>query len=271
MTLGIAWERVVGDTHELVIISDSRLSGGARTWDGCPKILTLPRSDSVISFAGNTADAYPLMLQTQNTIKLFQKAINRSLDITELKGHLIRIFNHSWSLIDGFPSNQQKPDDPEAVFLFSGYSWKEKKFKIWTLHFDSNIGRFTFRPTTPWGGQSQGAHKLAAFVGDEDAVAEAKRRLVTLLKDRGKIDVGSFDMEPFEVLRDIIREELFHHVGGAPQMYKVYEHSNVARFGAYWPDKASKTICVHGRPLMHYETPNCGIIDPDDPSNTLTI
>lgn len=45
MTLGIAWERVKGGVRELVIASDSRLSGGGRTWDGNPKILTLPRSD----------------------------------------------------------------------------------------------------------------------------------------------------------------------------------------------------------------------------------
>ena len=60
MTLGIAWERIIGGIRELLIISDSRLSGG-QAWDSNPKIITLPRSDSILSFAGYTNDAYPLI------------------------------------------------------------------------------------------------------------------------------------------------------------------------------------------------------------------
>lgn len=57
MTLGMAWLRTVGDVRELVIASDSRLSGG-QYWDANPKIMLLPRSDAVLSFAGSTSDAY---------------------------------------------------------------------------------------------------------------------------------------------------------------------------------------------------------------------
>src|ERR1019366_314181 len=67
MTLSMAWIRTVGSHEELVFASNSRLSGGA-DWDSCPKLMLLPRGDSLIGFAGSTLDAYPLMLQFRNWI-----------------------------------------------------------------------------------------------------------------------------------------------------------------------------------------------------------
>jgi len=72
-------------------------------------------------------------------------------------------------------------------------------------------------------------------------------------------------MEPFEVLRDIIRSGMFPSVGGAPQVVKVYEHMNVHPFGVHWPDKSGGMVTLLGRPLMAYEKPPSGIIDPDAP------
>ena len=39
VTLGAMWVRTFGKSHssELVVVSDSRLSGGGKVWDGCPK------------------------------------------------------------------------------------------------------------------------------------------------------------------------------------------------------------------------------------------
>ena len=48
MTLVAAWVRSVGTTQELVLATDSRLTGG-HTWDCCPKILSLPRGDPGVS------------------------------------------------------------------------------------------------------------------------------------------------------------------------------------------------------------------------------
>src|SRR5690242_6932732 len=101
----MAWVRSTGGIRELIVISDSRLSGG-QFWDANPKIMLLPRSDCVISFAGNTSAAYPLMLQAYNAIAMFDAATNRRLDIPALKGHLIRVFNRSLSFISHLPVGQ---------------------------------------------------------------------------------------------------------------------------------------------------------------------
>ena len=264
MTLGISWVRVAGGVRELIVASDSRLSGG-QFWDANPKIMLLPRSDAVISFAGHTGDAYPLMLQAYNSILMYPPAQNRAMDLEHLKGHLNRVFDHSRKFISNLPHGQVVPDEPEANFALSGYSWKSKKFHVWTLHFDRSIGRFTFKPASTWAAQDEDAYKLICYIGDADPVAEAKERLVSLLRARGKLRSGSLDMEPFEVLRDIIREGKFGSVGGPIQLVKIYEHANAVPVGVYWPDRASGSISVLGRPLMEYETTRWGGIDPDQP------
>ena len=75
MTIGLAWigKRADGREH-LYIASDSRVTGGQRL-DACPKILTLPRSDCTLCFAGHTAATFPLMIQRK--IVSFDRAIAR--------------------------------------------------------------------------------------------------------------------------------------------------------------------------------------------------
>src|SRR5271156_1181390 len=92
MTLCMAWIRTVGAHEELLFASDSRLSGGS-DWDCCPKLLLLPRGDSILSFAGATVDAYPMMLQFRNWIDIDQRARDRSHDINDLKKRMRVIFN----------------------------------------------------------------------------------------------------------------------------------------------------------------------------------
>jgi len=67
MTIGVAWVGTLRDREHLFFASDSRVRGGHH-FDACPKILTLPRSDCAICFAGETAAAYPLMLQVAQAI-----------------------------------------------------------------------------------------------------------------------------------------------------------------------------------------------------------
>ena len=270
MTLSISWIRQAGGITELIVASDSRLSGG-QSWDANPKILLLPRTDTVLSFAGYTGDAYPLMIQAYNSIRMHDPATTRAMDLMDLKGHLVRVFNHSRKFISDLPRDQMLPDKPDVEFLLCGYSWKRKSFSVWKLHFDEHKDFFTFRLSTIWKGQDPESAKIVAYAGDKEVVEAAKERLVSVLYTRGKISKGSFDMEPFEVLRDLLREGNFPSIGGPVQMAKIYEHSNAAPVGVYWPDKLSGQISVLGRPLMDYERTSWGVIDPDDPARAFPM
>lgn len=270
MTLCISWIRQVGNVTEMIVASDSRLSGG-QFWDANPKILMLPRSDAVLTFAGHTNDAYPLMLQAYNSIRMFQPAHTRAMDLSDLKGHLVRVFNHSREFITGLPHGQKLPDSPKVEFQLCGYSWKYKNFSTWKLHFDEHKGFFTFRRSKAWGGQDPESLKYVTYAGDEAVVDEAKERLIKMLRSSGKLSSGSLDMEPFEVLRDLLREGKFPSIGGPIQMVKIYEHANAVPIGVYWPNRKSGTVSVLGRPLMDYEKTPWGVIDPDNPSRAFPM
>ena len=262
MTLTAAWIRKVGNVEELVIASDSRLRGG-EAWDCCPKILTLPREDCAIAFAGDTWWAYPLMLQMANAIELYPGSMDRRIDIADVKGHALRVFEQMLDAVDDLPYGQDRPNRPLGTeFLFGGYSWRHGGVRIWKLHFDTEIDRYTFRPAKPWRGQAEGTSKIVAFAGD--AASAAKERLDDLLKKRDKTSAGSFDMEPFEVLRDLIRDGSHPTVGGPPQVAKVYRFAKTQPFGVRWPDSQGR-ITMFGRPALDYEHFAAPVIDPDDP------
>jgi hypothetical protein len=256
MTISLAWVRKVGAVKELVLASDSRLSFGCK-WDCCPKILALPRGDASLCFAGNTMYAYPVMIQAIAAVSQHPRLLSRGMDLDELKSHLLRVLNGMVSLIHDLPKGGD--NTPDTTFLLGGWSWKNSKFKVWLLHYDASLKKFTFRPAGRWRGLN--SDKVLAFTGDYSA--EYKSRLIALLRQRKKIQGGGFDMEPLEVLRDMLREPSFHLIGGAPQVMKVYKYSNFQPYAVFWPRKAAKTINLLGRPLLNYEQSAYLVLDTD--------
>lgn len=258
MTLALAWIRKVGSTSELVMASDSRLRFGC-AWDCCPKVMAMPRSDMAMCFSGDTFHAYPLMLQVSSAIGSFSPSRSRAKDIYEIRGRIIEVFNQMRSYIGDLPHHQAEPDKPDASFIVGGYSWRYKRFAIWLLHFDVSLKGFTFRPASAWRGGN--AEKRLCLSGDYEP--EFKSRLVDLLRRRGKLNAGGFDMEPFEVLRDMLRSGEYPLIGGPPQLLKIQEHMNCTPYSIYWPNRPSNQRTFMGRPLLDYETSDAMALDPD--------
>jgi hypothetical protein len=256
MTISLAWVRKVGAVNELVAASDSRLSFGCR-WDCCPKVIALPRGDSALCFAGNTMYAYPVMLQAIAAISQHPRLLSRGMDLEELKGYLLRVLNSMVSLIHDLPHGVENA--PDTTFLLGGWSWRRNRFKVWLLHYDASIKKFNFRPTGRW--RSLNKEKELAFTGDYKS--EYKERLVALLRKKNKLQGGGFDMEPLEVLRDMLRDSTFDLIGGAPQVIKVYRYSSCKPFAVFWPTKTAATVNLLGRPLLDYEQSGHIVLDTD--------
>ena len=235
--------------------TDSRLTGFG-TWDCGPKLLALPRGDAALCFAGHTLYAYPIMIQAVAAINQHARLLSRAMDLHDLKGHLLRVLNSMIELMREIPDGQETPD---VLFLLAGWSWRKSKFVSWTLHYDSNIGRFTFRPGRRWAGAEN--DKYLTFIGDY--YEPFKERLVELLRSKKKLARGGFDMEPFEVLRDMIRSNDFSSIGGAPQIMKVYKHMNCVPYALFWPSGEAQKVSLLGRPLLDYEKSQYLVLDPD--------
>lgn len=285
MTITAAWVRTLRDCKELIVVSDSRLNGGKKM-DCGKKVLTLPRSDAFICFAGNTGWAYPLMHQVANAISTYEKSSSRAQDITELKSHVLKVFE---GLRDSVHDAAGTEGNPSAEFLFGGYSWIRKKFMIWRIHYHvpglsktpkgarekakriAELSRFMATPAKMWKGQPW------IFAGDKEYADQARERLSELLRNRGKrpdqVANFKFDWEPFEVIRDMLREVeaspmLFRtaDIGGAPQVLKIYEHLSSRYLGIEWkrldPEEGND-VYVCGRKILGYEVPTLWILNPD--------
>jgi hypothetical protein len=280
MTIAAAWVRRLHSCNELVFAADSRLSGGARTFDYCAKILTLPRSDCAIAFAGSTDNAYPMMHQLSLAIDSFGPLRDRVMDIREVKTHALKIFDSMASSITNESPLLGPPDD--FAFLLGGYSWIAKRFFIWTIRYSVAVNGFVAveAPTLASNGMAKkvfyaGQQRLnesdsnalgqIAFAGDQGP--EGSRRLIKMLTDRfaatpSLFDSAALDLEPFEVVCQMLKDPKHaHSIGGAPQLVKVYEHLNTQSFGVKWGASGEQSF-LQGRPLLGYENVDVWIMDP---------
>ncbi len=255
MTIAMAWvgKRKDGMNH-LYMASDSRTRGGM-VLDFCPKILTLPRSDCAICFAGDTAATYPLMLQLANAISAHLPAKERSLDIRTLKPHLLRVFTDIIANV----KDAAEPITPSDVqFLFCGYSWISKSFEIWTIYFSEKDKTFAARP-------AKNMHKLmgqVAFIGD--VAKEARSKFIQRLNGYNGGAISHLEFEPFKVLRDMLHEAEPHStIGGAPQLVRIAEHMNTKILGVKWKNGGELYTTVMGRRIFSYENIDNVTIDPD--------
>lgn len=268
MTLSIAWVRKVGNVEELVVATDSRVTSG-KAWDCCPKIKILSRQDSVMCFKGETEYAYPMMEQVGYAIESYPKTASRALDITDTRGHILRVISKMREFIhnDIEPYKKFVPEPPETNFLLAGYSWKMNKFYIWELLFSKKENKFIYRVQNTIMKNKIGLIVDAANHRKEKndvlSTNTIRKRIYDKLASAGKTDKDGFDMEPFEILRDIIKENEDWAIGGSPQIVKVYKHMNVMPYAVFWPNRDSKQISFLGRPLLSYEQLPYLILDPD--------
>jgi hypothetical protein len=217
MTVALAWvgKRRDGLEH-LYMASDSRLTG-ARS-DASPKILVLPRSDCALCFAGDTHATYPLMLQLANAIAAHQPARERSLDVSRVKDHLLRLFK---DLVRRYEISFEKAD---IQFIFAGYSWRSKDFRIWAIGYDPKKKEFLQREGRSF---TQRLNKVA-FIGDW-----SKQLRAALAKNLSGPGPPVY-IEPLKSLAGFLeRAEPAHSIGGPPQLIRISQHMTTrARFAS---------------------------------------
>jgi hypothetical protein len=267
MTITAAWVRTLKDCRELIVISDSRLNGGKKM-DCGQKVHMLPRSDAFICFAGDTSWAYPLMHQVISAVSTYERSASRAQDIVELKSHVLKVFEGLRETVHDAIGDE---DIPSAEFLFGGYSWIRKKFMIWRIHFQKGMDAFEATPAKEWKGNAW------IFAGDREHVEAAREKLGELMIGRNRaphqVENFKFDWEPFEVIRDMLREvgknqNLYKQesIGGAPQVLKIYEHLTSKYIAVKWAvphSENSDGIYICGRKILGYERSSLWILDPD--------
>jgi len=263
MTIGVAWVRTTHQgAQELLIVSDSRLNG-AGYLDASPKVFTLPRSDAAICFAGDTYFAYPLIAQIAQSINSHFPLRDRAIDYVRFRSHVINLLN---AILEHYDTYVKELKNPDTSFLLGGYSWFKKQFCIDQIFYNKGKSHFTYKECK----KGIGNFGKVLFVGDWSK--EASHRLHTLLKERYGVESLSraykvnraFHYEPFEVVRDLLREAGPHEtIGGAPQIVAVSQHMNSRHTAVFWPNRSADRVFLGGRPVFDFENIENWILDPD--------
>jgi hypothetical protein len=269
MTLAVAWERQVGDSSELLFASDSRVRQGGE-WDACPKVFRLPRTDALMAFAGEALWTYPIVLQTIATMDAFEPTRSRRYNLRGARGHAMRSINAMMRAGSAPTGDLHSPAQFE--FLFGGWSWQEQRFLLWRMYWDAKQHRIRHDRVLP----SQVG--VVRFIGTRDratrdrskkdealeVVGKAKARLSALLREKHGRLGAPLDMEPWEVLLELLRSGDHPTLGGAPQLAKVYRYMDTRVFAVRWPD-GDGALTLTGRELLSYEKTDAPIVDPDKP------
>ena len=246
MTLVVSWTRKTSTGRELLVMSDSRLSGG-KCWDYGPKVFGIGRSDAVMAFAGDTAWTYPLIAQVTSYVESFVNLRERVIDFIDAQEKIIRMLNESLS----FVSDAADPslEIPDCKFIFAGYSARKQVFIINRIVFHPKRRKFEIRSAKKINGE------LLAVIGDKGPVGAISRRISDRIKKYTGTDF-KLDMAPSEAFFDVLSSKRFREIGGAPQLTKIYQNMNQKHFGVYWPPELpteKQKIYLRGRELGKFE------------------
>lgn len=275
MTITIAWTKRTKKAEQLLFVSDSRLSGG-EIFDSCPKILCL-NGRFAISFAGNSDRAFPMMIQLSLALESHRPSSLGQLSVAQVKSHALKIFDKMAADLSAPNVTPAQDVSPGVSFLFGGYSWDMKRFELWSIRFNSGRKRFEAVPakvlrynagrlygTSFKNDKKPSIGSLIAFGGDQGQLAS--RLLFKKIRDKYPAGEG-FDtlcMEPFEVVRDMLKEKYRSEtIGGAPQLANVRQNLCAESFGVRWGDGDNAGIYFQGRRLVDYERIDNPVIDPN--------
>ncbi|QQQ75479.1 hypothetical protein IOD16_30990 [Saccharothrix sp. 6-C] len=256
MTLVAAWVQRHATLRQLVIASDSRITGG-ESWEACPKVVPLPRPGTVIAMSGDAVEAYAFLIQAINTCNLLDGNQSGRTDIGYLAKKLRDVYADIRRHVRDLPAGESVPSVPELNIVLCGWSWRNLRFEGYSYKFDVNgvlrmnrIGQLDEH-------RAYGVY----FFGDADA--EASKRLKVLQKQKGlpvpmtgdprarEVARNAYlEWEPLEVLLDIIGDRGQTSVGGVPQIAYIYQRGESECF--VWRDQAGNDH-FGGRPVQPRE------------------
>ncbi len=221
MTLCVAWVRQASDTEELVFATDSTLTGGEK-WDHGIKLFELPRKDCLLSFAGSTARAYPLVLNLISSITFDRYLDSPFAHIEEVLKHIAELFTELiQKIVKEISSEDIHNLRSEAHFIFGGWDWRRGLFRVWKLFYAKEVESFLFDEIT----NDDSKMRFYTLIGDanqDDFIESTKQRFQNLLITEDKMD-SKLDMEPLKLLREIALDKNIREVGGSLQIAKVYK------------------------------------------------
>jgi hypothetical protein len=188
----------------------------------------------------------------------------RALKLSAFKCHLVKILNQMQKEVHNYVDGEEIP---KVTFLFGGYDWWKKVFRIWKIAFSEFDGKFIAHERT--GSNGFGSLGKIEFAGDEPWTDKFKETLKGICQSSYGLDMkvpptARFDLEPFVAIRELLSKVTKDDtIGGSPQAVKIYQFMNSADVGVFWPNAQTGRLFISGRPLLEYERATIkSVLDP---------
>lgn len=185
--------------------------------------------------------------------------------MSKLLGRILQLINAYKDAWKDFDPEVADTDNTITRFLFGGWSWQFGKFFIYPIHYNPTVNEFrayTHRKKL----KRLQLPKTEKCISIGNYVVEFNAYLQAVIKER-KLTV--LDYEPLEILARMLKTPKFtdrysHEspyrpgertgaIGGAPQMIKIYQHSNYRPVAVRWPPEGATKVTLFGRPLFDFE------------------
>jgi hypothetical protein len=168
--------------------------------------------------------------------------------------YLTRLFTSLCHSITDYGTQTFKKVLGDFQFLFGGWSWKDNEFKLWKLEYNHEAKAFMHD-------EASSDQMFYTFIGDE--LDKSQELLDSELIANSKVTSRSFDMEPFKVLIDMIRDSLYSSIDGAVQIAKIHPPGATEFLGVYWPSVIGGKKTFLGKDISTDNNPAVKYIDPD--------
>lgn len=180
----------------------------------------------------------------------YKKYYDGAAPISEITESFIALCNHMTSLVD----DRRLAEFNKTSFIIAGYDFGTGNTFQKIIRFNARTNKYQ---RYNFGGVSTGARGQAlGFIGNEYDVY--MRRIADLIS----VKSGPFDYEPLQALWDVLKiQDKLSHVGGYPQIVKVYKHRNFLPFAVKNSSPENTVTALFGRPFMPRERTMYPIID----------
>lgn len=198
MTLCVAWIRKVEKEDQLVLATDSMITGGLDYPHGT-KLLAFDRGDCGLCWEGSTWFTYSFTENARVDINFSDRLGTASSPLFAVKDRITKVFNQLWQANLADKGSNFKNE--KLSFLFGGFCPEFREIQLWHIRQDEQLQSFTAQRRTP------SANK-PCFVGSGSGHAR------TML---GKEPA----LSPYQVLLKVIEEDSVRGVGGVPQLVSI--------------------------------------------------
>jgi hypothetical protein len=209
MTLCEAWIREAKDGKQLVMATDSLVTGGFRYMNGTKLLTFNNRQGCALCWEGDTSFTYSFTENARVDVEFSDRLCKPETPLGAVNRRIIKVFNHLWKANLDDPNSMYH--DAQFSFLFGGYCTVYKEIQLWHIYLDEDRKQFRGHRRTP-------SAKKPYLIGSGMNVARE------LLKNEPSIS-------PYGVLLRLIEDNEITDVGGMPQLVTINEQGLVEIIG----------------------------------------